>query len=406
MDSVTCIQRPGSPIVYLSTCGKSIFPAVDLQTKHQSVKWQVLAECPQKTRSKVPRIALRYPQVAPIRVDKGPYVVAKASLNEIEKCLPKNVREARAMRFCHGWYQTRKLNDFEKLLAVCHVTPNDAALAGETAALVYGIDMRESHRLGESYRICMVRPQGKRALRRPGIHCRTMDLSKGDVITYKGLRITSPLRTLVDLVRASTLDIGTHLIELFLKKGLVSRVMVEKAIACLAGFRGITTLRLAYRSVNVKSESPIETAVRLRLEEARLPSAQPQIPVMLPGETTPRRIDLGWVDAPVGPLGIEVQSVTFHPTSGLKFESDRRRKQALESLGWRILEVRTADLRGKKKTFENQVAHLLGMSIPQGERKYWGPSQWDRKHNKWRQEPQRLWPAYRETCGEARVNLT
>ncbi|MSS83443.1 hypothetical protein FYJ24_01415 [Actinomycetaceae bacterium WB03_NA08] len=233
-----------------------------------------------------------------------------------------------------------------------------------------------------------------------------MDLSKGDVITYKGLRITSPLRTLVDLVRVSTLDVGTHLIELFLRRGLVSCVMIEKAIARLVGFRGITTVRLAYKSVNVKSESPIETAVRLRLEEARLPSVQTQIPVVIPGETAPRRIDLGWVNAPGGPLGIEVQSVTFHPTSGPKFESDRQRKQALESLGWRILEVRTADLRGKKKTFENQVAHLLGMSIPQGERKYWGPSRWDRKHNKWRQDPQRLWPAYRETCGEARVNLT
>lgn len=323
------------------------------------------------------------------------------SVREVSKSMTKKTV---IQRVAHGWYSIWQLSDRQILQAVRKILPEDVVLCGETAALIYGIDLRPPSSYGETFRICVARPEGSRALRRPGVRCRVVRFERGDVINREGLRCSSPLRTLIDLASSATIDFATHLMEVFIRRGLVSYRQIRKRVERMAGFRGVRTLRAALAYADTQSESPQETAVRIRLIEAGLPVPETQIRVLVPGREHPYRIDLGWrrqsgqvrqqqVQTEMN-LGLEFNSDAYHPLHGPKAEEDRRRQAEIEAQGWVIVAVRTRDLRGTSHTFEKTVAELLGRKLRTIVRKKWAKNRWIKYRNAWTRLNESRWPEW------------
>lgn len=292
------------------------------------------------------------------------------------------------LRLTHGWYATRRLSDAELIRALMWVLPDDTVVAGETAALMYGVDQRPASSYREPFRLCVARPAGQRALRRPGIRCRVLDFEPGDVISMHRVRCTSPLRTAIDLASSATIDVATHLLEVFLERGFFSRRQLEERIETMRGRRGIRTLRRAAELADPRSESVFETAVRIRLHEAGLPPFRPQTPVHVPGKPNPYRLDLGYQCATSAGgmplrLGIECDSDRYHPLTGPKADADRLRREAIGKCGWTVLPIRYRELRGEQYTFETRVARALGRKLLGPGRRPWVLSRWVRLRNAW-----------------------
>lgn len=157
--------------------------------------------------------------------------------------------------------------------------------------------------------------------------------------TVAGIPVTRPERTFVDC--------GTRL-------GLVTLVQVAehllRATSCtregLESFchaqhlHGVTRTRRAMTMVRAGSESPRETLLRLMLVFARLPEPQVNVDVLDERGRFVARVDLLY---PRWKVVVEYDG-RHHETDRAQWARDRRRREALEALGYRIIVVAAADL--------------------------------------------------------------
>lgn len=309
------------------------------------------------------------------------------------------------IRISHGWLVPSDLSDVDLLRHVQSFLPNDALYAAETAAAIYGIDIRPQSRFDQPFRLCVMRRGGSRAFRRPGLHCRSMQYDDADVHWYQGLRVTSPVRTVIDLLCSLRVDRAVWVLEEFLRRGLVSMRELLDRLPLWRGRRGVCTARRALRLADTSSESPQETAVRLRLLEAGFASVSSQLPV-------PRadggvfRLDLAlmipqtayWGKCPG--VAVEYHGVDFHPSSGAKWQEDCVREQEIRAQGWQYVSVRADDLSGDEPVFERRVAECVarvtGQRFLVAMRRSWRLTRMNRLRNAWTRPSEPWWRLWRE----------
>lgn len=402
------LVRPGSPVLRI---GEEIDTWINLAVTNQSgrqvgrdCRWQFFADQGKKRFSVVPKRATEVTAVAECVSSDGNngfHIFRRAAVERISKACGAPPGRGAFSRLCHGWYTCGVLTAGDLLRAICVVIPSDSVIAGETAGMLYGIRVQSPLRPFREPRVCVVRPRGRRALERPGIHCRVMQLEPDDVVNFDGIRVTSPLRTLVDLAMGSTIDVATHLVERFVGAGLVSECELRNRVDRLKGRRGVCVLRQAITLFDLKSESPLETAVRIRLVDFGLGDVQSQIPVWVPGRGAPYRLDLGWRTSRLGKgVGVEVHSTQYHPDSGPKAAQDQARESEIRSEGWELLIVRCEDLRGNEPTFESKIAELMGRSLIGVSRSRWRLGKWRRYRNSWTKGDMKSSRLYRESDDE------
>lgn len=282
----------------------------------------------------------------------------------------------------HGWYATAPMDDRMLLRSLGHVLPGDAVFAGPTAALLHGVEVAEASLRPGPIRLSVVREPGSRALRRPGLSCRVMQMEAGDVCEVHGVRVTSPLRTALDLAASSPLPRAVAVLEAFVRAGIVSTCEIAERVRHMAGRRGVRVLREALSVMDARSESPPETAVRLRLDEAGLPDVVPQRPVRVPGHSAPLRLDIGVV-AEGRKVAVEYFSDAFHPREGPVAVHDAARLDMIRREGWETVVVRAEDLRGEERNFEDDVARKLGRTPRGGPRRRWTTTRFNLYRNAW-----------------------
>ncbi|WP_175954927.1 hypothetical protein [Schaalia sp. Marseille-Q2122] len=305
---------------------------------------------------------------------------------ETPRTIRRKVRTGELIQVARGWYANRPMSDMELLWEMQKILPADVVFAAETAGLFYGVDARGQDRPDEPFRLCILRPRGRRSLRRPGERCRSMMLEDEDVVVVgQGIRITSPVRTLCDIAMSERIDRATAVVEEFLRLQLVTFKELWEAIRVRRGRRGVKTLRRAVREADPQSESAQETAVRLRLKEAGLPPPSTQIEVKRKCGRL-YRMDLGW-RCGEGGVAVEYYGRDFHPEGGERGEADERRLTELAEAGWDAIVVRAEDMAGIEPVFERAVADALrarmGRRFRVGLREKWRRTRTNRVRNAW-----------------------
>jgi hypothetical protein len=184
-------------------------------------------------------------------------------------------------------------------------------------------------------------PNRNRPTRSAGIDVLRADVPAKDALLVGGTRVTSPLRTVVDCARFGERNFAVAIIESAARQGLVRLSDIQQRLAELPRARGVVRARRALALVDLASESPLETCVRLVLLDAGLPRPRPQLPVV--AGTLGYRIDLAYpaelLGAPPGGryagLAIEADGREPHLQSET-FHHDRVRHTALEEVGWLV----------------------------------------------------------------------
>lgn len=216
--------------------------------------------------------------------------------------------------------------------------PAGAAFSGVTAAVLLGLPLpRWAAAMPD---IDVTVPRGARAPRRRSVIAHQRTLMAEDVTTLRGLAVTSPVRTFLDL--AVVLPLGDLVVvgdRIVARRALLAPMTsLQGAVQRSAG-RGVRAAREALLLVDDGSESPKETELRLLLQRAGIGPLATNATVRDAYGRFVARVDLALVD-----LRIAVEYEGDHHRDPTQWRRDLARRRRLEALGWIYVPVTQADL--------------------------------------------------------------
>ena len=185
---------------------------------------------------------------------------------------------------------------------------------------------------------------GRRGKAPSGITVRCTDrLEPSDVTSHKGLTVTTPTRTLLDLATVLDRDHLEIALEDALRRRLTSvprlRWMLDTQARRLPGAKPLRRLIDLRDDKQRATDSWLEAKLFPLLRKARLPAPEPGVDITEGGRFVARP-DFVYPDAR---LIIEAHSYRFH--SGRQaWDKDVQRDKKLRRLGWRLLYLTYEDI--------------------------------------------------------------
>lgn len=217
----------------------------------------------------------------------------------------------------------------QEVVAACLAAGPPAVASHRTAGRVWALLERAI------VEVCVLR--GRR-LRLPGVVAHEVtSLDAVDVTSIDGIPVTSATRTLIDLAAVLSEDEFEEVLDDGLRRRLTTVARIRWRVEQLGCRRGMLVLR---RSLDARDpgaavpRSVLETRYLRILRRAGLPLPERQYPIRDGGRL------IGVVDFafPSVRLAIEVDGYRWH-SGRVRWEKDLARRNALTSLGWRVIHV-------------------------------------------------------------------
>lgn len=208
--------------------------------------------------------------------------------------------------------------------------PSGAAFSGVTALWLHGLDVEPCNPVHATA------PPAAGISTRAGLQIRRCVLKEHDVVTARGLPATSIFRTLRDLCLASSLTESVTFADMALHARLISAAEISQRVGRSAREYGVPRFRQVLKHMEPKSESPMESRLRMRLVLARLPRPEAQVTIR-DGNRFLGRVDLYYREQR---LGIEYDGGTHRES----LTEDNRRQNRLLEAGVRLLRFTAGDI--------------------------------------------------------------
>jgi very-short-patch-repair endonuclease len=176
-------------------------------------------------------------------------------------------------------------------------------------------------------------------------------LPESDVVTINGFRTTSALRTVRDLGSGRDPVECVVAIDMAVRVGIIKMRDLVRHIETHPGEKGIKRLRLATALAEPRSESPMETRLRMALVRSGLPRPTVQADLHDRSGRFLGRADLYYPDRR---LVVEYDGENHRE----RLVPDMRRQNALLNAGYHVLRFTAADLRTPASVVA-QVGHAL-----------------------------------------------
>jgi very-short-patch-repair endonuclease len=208
-----------------------------------------------------------------------------------------------------------------------------AVVSGRSAGVLWGVDLAGPDDDVE----CTLAP-GCRAGTVRGIRVTRRELATEEVTRRDGVRVTTVVRTALDLARIQPVEEAVVALDQFLRTGLVTLDDVRAAASAATG-PGCRQIRRVAELADGRAESPQETRLRLLLHRSRLPRPLAQYVVRGSDGGFVARVDFAWPDAKVA---VEYEG-RWHGQPQ-QVARDRRRLNELAAAGWTVVFVTSADL--------------------------------------------------------------
>ena len=289
------------------------------------------------------------PPVVPLTLRAGPFTVAQAMAAGLTR---GRLRSSSYIRLGPGLYRWVGLSDgpLVKLSAMARRMPIGAAFSGSTAAWLHGLDIKP----GEPIEVTIPASLGCGV--RAGVSVRYRALAPNEIVIRRGLPTTSALRTAIDLGGRDPLTEAVVAVDQFLHSALVRASELSSYVDEHPGAKGVARLRRALSLAESKSESAMETRLRLILVLSGLPRPEVQVPIRDHEGRWLGRPDLLYSDHS---LAIEYDGGTHRD----RLVEDNRRQNGLIGAGYRLLRFTAADVYGKPELVVMQVRHALSTTV-------------------------------------------
>jgi len=267
------------------------------------------------------------------------------------------VAEHRLREVYPGWFVDAELEDTVQLrIAIMgRVLADHHVLARRSAAWVHGLNLLDYRGFPTTPPIEVVTGDQRLRPRTPLITAYAADdLIASDVVEVDGLRVTSPLRTAVDLARLTRRSDALVSVDAFLHQKLITPEEFEKNLVRWRKRRGI---RQAWEIADLcdgRSESGGESRMRLRIIDLGLPRPELQIDVVDPIGVAKYRLDMGWRR---WCLALEYDGEEFH---GEEFtDHDKTRREWIARRGWTVGVFTKEQIFTASRVFEDTVLSLV-----------------------------------------------
>lgn len=238
--------------------------------------------------------------------------------------------------------------------ALALVVPTHQVVTDRTAAWLHGVDVYglTDKEILPAVEVCALR--GRAVTELAGVDGRTRDLEPRDVMTIGGVRVTTPLRTALDLACCLGRHRALGALDQFMRHHGVTIWEMRRELLRYFRRRGVLQARELVPLADPRAESVRESWVRLELHDAELPAPVPQYRVYC-SDARYYRLDLAY---PAHRVVVEYDGEEFHDSVDRR-ESDRRRRAWLRDHGWTVIVVRKADLDDPRQAWLEDVREAL-----------------------------------------------
>ena len=176
--------------------------------------------------------------------------------------------------------------------ATMPVVGSDLVLSHTSAACLLGIDLWRPSLSA----VQVTRPGANTGHRRRSLHSFRAPIEADEIITVRGLRVTSPARTIVDLARMTSFEAGVVAADAALHAGLTTFAELRNAVDRAPRRPGIGKARQVIAFADPRSESVGESRSRVLISRQGLPPPQTQCPVRDHRGEVFARGDFGWTE--------------------------------------------------------------------------------------------------------------
>jgi len=205
----------------------------------------------------------RQPRI-PTALTAGPFTVDEALRAGLTR---RQLEGASWKRISVGRYAWSGLADSPQLLlaSVLKRLPAGAVFSGRTAGWLHGLDFEPCNPIEATI------PRASGLANLAGVSVRRNKLSDADRVRGRGVPATSPIRTVFDLASRPPLTEAVVAVDIALHHGLVRLPELREWAASHSRTKGIRQFRRVVELADPKTESPMETRLRMLLVLARLP---------------------------------------------------------------------------------------------------------------------------------------
>jgi very-short-patch-repair endonuclease len=261
------------------------------------------------------------------------------------------LKSRRWRRIGRELYRRAELPDdpWKLLTALQRTLPPEAIFAGQTAAWLHGLDLKPTDPIEIA-----IPPQ--LTVRRHGLRVRRCEVVPSDTEMIRGLRATSPFRTLLDLCITKTPVESLIAIDMALHLNLIDKTKLEHYADVASGRQGVRRLR-TLAEVAAPAASPMETRLRWLLITARLPRPEVQADIHDDSGRFVGRADLFYRQAR---LVIEFDGGNYRD----RLVSDDQRQNLIVNAGFRILRFTATDVYNRADIVVAQVRGALAWPAP------------------------------------------
>ncbi|MFC3687020.1 hypothetical protein [Aquipuribacter hungaricus] len=207
----------------------------------------------------------------------------------------------------------------------------DAVVAGRTAARLHGMDGVPDG--PEEVVVAAGRPLRPR----PDLVAHRLRLEPREVVTLRGIQVTTPARTLVDLVLRADRPAALAMLDAALRRGLVAETDLPALRTACTHRPGGAAVRDLWDLADGRAESVLESRVRLRCVDAGLVPDKLQLVVRDDHGAVVGRADLAYrLPGGAGWLLVEADGAGVHGSPDA-LHRDRTRANALTARGHLLL---------------------------------------------------------------------
>lgn len=263
-----------------------------------------------------------------------------------------------------GVYLTAQLPDdtASRLACLALVAPADAVVVDRHAGWAQGANMLllPNEHLN-ALPIAMFLPHGRGRLRNKLTDSGERTFLDRDLTVVGGVRMTTPLRTALDLGRQRWPEPALTALDALHRLGRFSVEELMSEVDRFKGMRWVTTLRLVAPHTDGRSQSGGETVVRWRWKNLPVPPPVPQVEVHSDGKVA--FVDVGNEGIR---FGVEFQGVEWHTGQEREANDETRFGWLRDDADWIIEPVWTTDVYGRNARIEDVI--LDGVRRARGRR--------------------------------------
>ncbi|MUL42666.1 hypothetical protein FZ103_16060 [Streptomonospora sp. PA3] len=220
-----------------------------------------------------------------------------------------------------------------RVMAVQLALGSHAVAVGPTAARLWGLHGLSPGTGGERLHIAAGGGSGAAG---PMVRRHAWRPAPGEIALYRGIRLTTPGRTLRDLVVVSDRHTAVSVIDSALHRGAVTADLLPALRAANAGRPGAVRTRPWWSLADGRAQSSLESRIRLVCHDGGVPPETLQYPVYRADGTLAGRADLAW---PSRGVIAEADGRAPHTLPEALF-TDRRRQNRMVSTPERLVLLR------------------------------------------------------------------